>query len=65
MSARTLEDTHFLTIDREDFLKLIQENTVVSMKLILAITRSLSSKTQKNFELIDEYLAWRAERENQ
>lgn len=63
VSARTVEDTELLTIDREDFQKLRKKEPAVAVQLAVAIARGLGMKTQKNLGLIDEYLVWRKEKE--
>jgi CRP/FNR family transcriptional regulator len=62
VSARTLKETELLTIDREDFLKLIKKETAVAMQLVMAIAQGVTEKTRQNLALIDEYLKWRLEK---
>lgn len=59
VSARTVDDTELLTIDREDFTKLKKKEPAVAVHLVIAIAQSLGRKTQENLGLIDEYIVWR------
>ena len=59
VSARTLVDTEVLTVDRDDFLKLVEKEMLVAMRLVMAIAKGITNRTRDNLSMIDEYLTWR------
>lgn len=63
VSARTVEETEFLTIDREDFQEFLKAEALVALRLVLALALNLAEKTRGGLAQIDEYLAWKAGQE--
>ena len=59
VSARTLVDTEVLTVDRDDFLRLVEKEMLVAMRLVMAIAKGITNRTRDNLSMIDEYLTWR------
>lgn len=64
VSARTVEETDFLTIDREDFQEFLKTDALVALRLVMALSINLSEKTRGGLAQIDEYLAWKSGQEN-
>jgi CRP-like cAMP-binding protein len=63
VSARTVEETDFLTIDREDFQEFLKTDALIALRLVQALALSLSEKTRGGLDQIDEFLAWKAGQE--
>ena len=63
VSARTVEETEFLTIDREDFQELLKTEALIALRLVMALALNLAEKTRGGLDQIDEYLAWKAGQE--
>jgi len=63
VSARTVEETDFLTIDREDFQEFLKTDALIALRLVQALSLNLSEKTRSGLAQIDEFLAWKAGQE--
>ncbi len=58
VSARTLEDTELLIIDRDDFIKLMEKEPVTCTKVLNAIVKLFTQKIRENLVLFDEFIEW-------
>ncbi|HEY4716757.1 MAG TPA: cyclic nucleotide-binding domain-containing protein [bacterium] len=58
VSARAIENTELLVIDRDDFLKLIEKEPLLCAKILSAIIKLFSKRIRDNLPLLDEFLEW-------
>lgn len=58
VSARTVEDTELLIIDRDDFVKLMEKEPITCMKVLNAIVKLFTLRIRENLVLFDEFIEW-------
>ncbi len=58
VSARTVEDTELLIIDRDDFVKLMEKEPVTCARVQSAIVKLFAQRIRENLELFDEFIEW-------
>ncbi len=58
VSARTIEDTELLIIDRDDFVKLMEKEPITCTKVLSAIVKLFTQRIRENLGLFDEFIEW-------
>lgn len=58
VSARTIEDTELLIIDRDDFLKLMEKEPLTCIKVLSAIVKLFTQRIRENQALFDDFIEW-------
>jgi CRP-like cAMP-binding protein len=58
VSARTVEDTELLIIDRDDFVKLMEKEPVTCMKVLNSIVKLFTQRIRENLVLFDDFIEW-------